>query len=326
MHGKVVIIGSGPAGLAAALYAARARLAPLLLRGEELGGLLATTSIVENYPGVPEGLAGFELAERMELQAERCGARVVDAVVERVDLSRRPFALATTLGEVAAEALIVATGAAPRKLGVPGEERLATHGVSYCATCDGPSVAGRRVVVVGGGDGALDGGLFLARYASEVVFVHRRDRLRAGLALRERARAEPKARFLWDTVVVEILGDEEVAGVRLRDARTGAEATLAAGAVFPFIGHQPGSDLFRGQLVLDQDGYVVTDGRTHTSVPGVFAAGDVADPIYRQAVTAAATGSMAAMEAARYLAEQARAGIAGSAAPGANLDRAARAS
>ena len=302
MHSEVVIIGSGPAGLAAALYAARARLAPLLLRGEELGGLLATTGIVENYPGVPEGLAGFELSERMELQAERCGARVVDAVVERVDLSRRPFALATTLGEIAAEALIVATGAAPRKLGVPGEERLAARGVSYCAICDGPAVGGRRVVVVGGGDSALGEGLFLARYASEVVFVHRRDRLRAGPALQERARAEPRARFLWDTVVAEILGDDAVEGVRLWDVRSGAETTLAAGAVFPFIGHRPGTEVFRGQLALDRDGYVVTDGRTRTSVPGVFAAGDVADPVYRQAVTAAATGSMAAMEAARFLA------------------------
>ena len=305
MHSKVVIIGSGPAGLAAALYAARARLAPLLLRGAELGGLLATTSIVEHYPGVAEGLAGFELSERMALQAERCGARVVDAVVERVDLSRRPFALATTLGEVAAEALIVATGAAPRKLGVPGEERLAARGVSSCAICDGPAVGGRRAVVVGGGDGALEGGLFLARYAGEVVFVHRRDRLRAGPALQERARAQPKARFLWETVVAEILGDEEVEGVRLRDIRTGAETTLAAGAVFPLIGHLPGSDLLRGQVALDALGYVVTDGRTRTSVLGVFAAGDVADPVYRQAVTAAASGSMAAMEAAWFLAERA---------------------
>lgn len=305
MHSKVVIIGSGPAGLTAALYAARANLEPLVIRGLLPGGLIATTSEVENYPGFVDGIGGYELYEHMEKQAARFGTKYLDAIVESVDLSQRPFTLLTDSGQtVTADVLIVSTGASPRKLGVPGEEKLANRGVSYCATCDGFFFRNKRVVVVGGGNSALDEGLFLTRYVDELVIVHRRDALRADPILQERAFDNPKLRFVWDSTVSEILGDDKVTAVRLQNLKTGEETILETDGVFPYIGHVPNTSLFVGKLDLDEGGYILTDGRTRTNIPGVFAAGDVVDHIYRQAITAAGEGCMAAMEATWFLAEQ----------------------
>jgi thioredoxin reductase (NADPH) len=308
MHHKVVIIGSGPAGLTAALYAARANLEPLVIRGLQPGGLIATTSEVENYPGFPEPVGGFDLAQKMEEQAARFGTQFLDALIEQVDFSSRPFTLVTDAGEtITADTVIISTGASPRKLGVPGEEKLANRGVSYCATCDGFFFRGKKVVVVGGGNSALDEGLFLTRYVTELVIVHRRDQLRADPILQERAFAQEKAgklRFIWDSTVEEVLGDEKVTGVRVKNLKTGAVTELETDGVFPYIGHLPNTGLFTGKIKLDEGGYIVTDGRTRTNVPGVFAAGDVVDHIYRQAITAAGEGCMAAMEATWFLAEQ----------------------
>ena len=305
MHNKVVIIGSGPAGLTAALYAARANLEPLVIRGLQPGGLIATTSEVENYPGFPDVVGGYDLAQKMEDQAARFGTRYLDAVVERVDFSQRPFSLTTDSGEViTADSVIVSTGASPRKLGVPGEQKLANRGVSYCATCDGFFFRGKRVVVVGGGNSALDEGLFLTRYVTELVIIHRRDQLRADPILQERAFSNPKVRFIWDSTVSEVLGGESVTGVRIKNLKTGAESELPTDGVFPYIGHLPNTELFKGQIDLDEGGYILTDGRTRTNIPGVFAGGDVVDHIYRQAITAAGEGCMAAMEATWFLAEQ----------------------
>jgi thioredoxin reductase (NADPH) len=308
MHSKVVIIGSGPAGLTAALYAARANLEPLVIRGLQPGGLIATTSEVENYPGFVEAVGGFDLADNMEKQAARFGTQFMDALVEQVDFSERPFKLTIDSGEiVTADTVIVSTGASPRKLGVPGEEQLANRGVSYCATCDGFFFRGKTVVVVGGGNSALDEGLFLTRYVTELVIVHRRDQLRADPILQERAFALEKTgklRFVWDSTVTEILGEQNVRGVRIKNLKTGGETTLATDGVFPYIGHVPNTWLFQGKLDLDENGYILADERTRTKVPGVFAAGDVVDHVYRQAVTAAGDGCKAAMEATWFLAEQ----------------------
>jgi thioredoxin reductase (NADPH) len=305
MHRKVVVIGSGPAGLTAALYAARANLEPLVIRGLQPGGLIATTNEVENYPGFPEVVGGFDLAQKMEDQAARFGTEYIDAIVEQVDFTQRPFKLTTDRGEVVtADTVIISTGASPRHLGVPGEEQLANRGVSYCATCDGFFFRGKRVVVVGGGNSALDEGLFLTRYVNELVIVHRRDALRADPVLQERAFSNPKVRFIWDSTVSEILGAENVTGVRITNLKTGAETTLETDGVFPYIGHIPNTAIFKGQIDLDEAGYILADDRTHTNVPGVFAAGDVVDHVYRQAITAAGDGCKAAMEATWFLAEE----------------------
>ncbi|HJZ48022.1 MAG TPA: thioredoxin-disulfide reductase [Roseiflexaceae bacterium] len=308
MHSKVAIVGSGPAGLTAALYAARANLEPLVIRGLQPGGLIATTSEVENYPGFIEGVGGFDLADNMEKQAARFGAQFVDALVEQVDFSERPFKLTIDSDAViTADTVIVSTGASPRKLGVPGEEKLANRGVSYCATCDGFFFRGKQVVVVGGGNSALDEGLFLTRYVSQLVIVHRRDQLRADPILQERAFALEKAgklRFVWNSTVTEILGDQSVSGVQIKNLKTGEESTLATDGVFPYIGHVPNTWIFRGKLDLDENGYILADERTRTQIPGVFAAGDVVDHVYRQAITAAGDGCKAAMEATWFLAEQ----------------------
>ncbi|MBK9942424.1 MAG: thioredoxin-disulfide reductase [Kouleothrix sp.] len=310
MHSNVVIIGSGPAGLTAALYAARANLEPLVVRGLQPGGLIATTSEVENYPGFVDGVGGYDLADNMEKQAARFGTQFKDALIEEVDFSVRPFRLTTDGGEViTATTLIVSTGASPRKLGVPGEEQLANRGVSYCATCDGFFFRNKRVVVVGGGNSALDEGLFLTRYVSELVIVHRRDTLRADPVLQERAFSNPKVRFVWDSTVSEILGEQSVSGVRIQNLKTGAETMLDTDGVFPYIGHIPNTWLFKGKLALDENGYIVTDGRTRTNIAGVFAAGDVVDHVYRQAITAAGDGCKAAMEATWFLAEQEHAAL-----------------
>lgn len=305
MAHKVVIIGSGPAGLTAALYAARANLEPLVIRGIQPGGLIATTSEVENYPGFPDAINGYDLAEKMEKQAARFGTQFLDGVVERVELAQRPFKLHVDNGTVIeAETLIVATGASPRKLGVPGENELANRGVSYCAVCDGFFFKEKKLIVVGGGNSALDEGLFLTKFASEVSIVHRRDALRADPVLEARAKANPKINFVWDTVVTAIKGVERVEGVTMKNVKTGEEMDVAADGVFPYIGHIPNTWLFKDQLDLDGEGYIKSDGRTRTNVPGVFVCGDVEDHIYRQAITAAGTGCMAAMEASWFLDNQ----------------------
>ncbi len=299
---KVVVIGSGPAGLTAALYAARANLAPVVIRGLQPGGLIATTSEVENYPGFPDAINGYDLAEKMEKQAGKFGTVYLDGIVEKVDLAQRPFKLYVDNGDVIeAETLVISTGASPRKLGVPGENELANRGVSYCAVCDGFFFKEKKLVVVGGGNSALDEGLFLTRFASEVTIIHRRDSLRADPVLETRAQNNPKINFIWDTVVTKVLGTERVEGVMLKNIKTGEEMEFEAQGVFPYIGHIPNTALFVGQLDLDENGYIKSDGRTRTKVPGVFVAGDVEDHIYRQAITAAGTGCMAAMEASWFL-------------------------
>ena len=305
MHTRVAIIGSGPAGLTAALYAARASLEPLVIRGLQPGGLIATTSEVENYPGFVDGIGGYELSDNMEKQAMRFGAKFKDTLITSIDASQRPFVLHTDDGEpITADTIIVSTGASPRHLGVPGEEKLAKRGVSYCATCDGFFFRDKRVVVVGGGNSALDEGLFLTRYVTELVIIHRRDSLRADPVLQERAFANPKVRFVWDSTVDEVLGEQSVTGVKVRNLKTGEITQIDTEGVFPYIGHVPNTGIFKGLLDLDENGFIKSEGNTRTNVSGIFAAGDVVDHVYRQAITAAGEGCKAAMEAVWYLADQ----------------------
>ena len=305
MHTRVAIIGSGPAGLTAALYAARASLEPLVIRGLQPGGLIATTSEVENYPGFVDGIGGYELSDNMEKQAMRFGAKFKDTLITSIDASQRPFVLHTDDGEpITADTIIVSTGASPRHLGVPGEEKLANRGVSYCATCDGFFFRDKRVVVVGGGNSALDEGLFLTRYVTELVIIHRRDSLRADPVLQERAFANPKVRFVWDSTVDEVLGEQSVTGVKIRNLKTGEITQIDTEGVFPYIGHVPNTGIFKGLLDLDENGFIKSEGNTRTNVSGIFAAGDVVDHVYRQAITAAGEGCKAAMEAVWYLADQ----------------------
>lgn len=302
----VVILGSGCAGLTAAIYTARANLRPLVLAGKMPGGLLTTTTIVENYPGFPDGVDGFALMSGMQKQAERFGAEVRFGEADSVDLSRRPFILSTDDGEVVARALIIATGAGHRHLGLESERILENKGVTYCATCDGalPMFRDRPLVVVGGGDSAMEEAMYLTRFGSRVHVVHRRDKLRASRIMAERAMANPKIEFIWNSVVSDVLGAEvgRVTGVRLRDVVSGAERELACAGVFVAIGHVPNTGFLKGQLELDEAGFIALKGGARTSVEAVFAAGDVADRVYRQAVTAAGTGCAAAIEAERYLA------------------------
>jgi len=304
MH-EVVILGAGPAGLTAAIYAARANLAPIVITGPLFGGQLALTTDVENFPGFPDGVLGPELMELMKRQAERFGAEMRIGEVTEVGLTRYPLRMTFNGELLETKSLIVATGATARLLGVPGEEVLYGRGVSTCATCDGFFYRGKTVMVVGGGDSAVEEGTFLTRYASKVYLVHRRDRLRASQILQDRAMKNEKMAFIWDTVVEEIIGDEDsgVAATRLRNVKTGAEEELPVDGVFIAIGHTPTTKLFEGQLKLDEQGYIVTDSRMHTNLKGVFACGDCQDHIYRQAITAAGTGCMAAMEAEKFLAE-----------------------
>jgi thioredoxin reductase (NADPH) len=302
-HRRLVIVGGGPAGFTAALYSARAELAPVVLAGLEVGGQLMLTTDVENYPGFPEAVTGPELMERFQRQAERFGAEVFAEDATEIDLKSRPFRVRSAERSFSADALIVALGASARWLGLESERRLQNKGVSACATCDGALFRGKPMAVVGGGDTALEEALFLARFATEVTVVHRREELRASKIMQERARKHPKIRFVWNAVVDEVLGSEFVSGVRLRDAKSGEKRDLAVEALFVAIGHEPNTGLLRGQVELDPVGYIkVESGGSRTSVEGVFACGDAMDPTYRQAVTAAGTGCMAAIDAERWLA------------------------
>ena len=303
---NVIVIGSGPAGFTAALYAARANLAPLVLKGLEAGGQLMLTTDVENYPGFADGLLGPELMDQMEKQAARFGAEIIPVHVTDVDLSERPFVVRAGDQEWRGRTIIVATGATARWLGVPGEEKLRGRGVSACATCDGFFFRDRELVVVGGGDTAMEEATFLTKFASKVTIVHRREEFRASKVMSARALANPKVDVIWNTTVGEVHGDDAVSGVTLNDLRTDVSRTFAADGLFVAIGHDPNTALFRGKLALDDEGYItVAEPRTATSVPGVFAAGDVTDRTYRQAVTAAGQGCKAAIDAERFLEDEA---------------------
>jgi thioredoxin reductase (NADPH) len=305
-HRQIIVVGSGPAGYTAALYTARANLQPLVLAGGVSGGQLMLTSDVENYPGYPKGVQGPEMMQDFREQVERFGAEVLDVDVTAVDLSKRPFTVVTDEETYSAESVIVATGAAAKWLGVPGEELLRGRGVSACATCDGFFFRDRRIVVVGGGDTALEEALFLTRYARTVSVIHRRDSLRASKLLQQRARTNPKIDFIWNSVVEAIEGDDKVTGVRLRNVVTGERTVVATEGLFVAIGHEPNTGIFKGQVDLDAGGYICMPdpATTYTNIPGVFAAGDVRDHRYRQAVTAAGDGCKAAIDAERWLEEQ----------------------
>ena len=300
---NVLIIGSGPAGLTAALYAARANLKPLLIEGLEAGGQLMLTTLVENFPGHRDGIMGPELMAAMRAQAEHFGAEIIQGNVQSVDLSGHPFRVRTTGDEYLTRSLIIATGASAKWLGLPSERKLMGHGVSSCATCDGFFFRGRPIAVVGGGDSAMEEAIFLTRFASHVTVIHRRETLRASKIMQDKAFANPKISFEWNTEVDEIIdgGTGAVTGMRLHNSKTGEEKTLQVDGVFVAIGHTPNTSLFKGLIEMDASGYIITHAGTRTSVPGVFAAGDVQDHVYRQAITAAGSGCMAAIDAEKYL-------------------------
>jgi thioredoxin reductase (NADPH) len=302
-HVSVLIIGSGPAGMSAALYAARADLNPVVLTGMELGGQVSLTYTVENYPGFPDGVGGSELVELFQKQAERFGAQVEFDTATEVNLTERPFRVKTYNASYTAASVILTTGATPVHLNIPGEQELTGRGVSYCATCDGWFFKDKDVAVVGGGDSALEEAIFLTRYAKSVTIIHRRDELRAGVILQNRAKENPKISFLWNTIVTEIMGDGALKSMRLKDTTTGEERDYSTDGLFIFIGHKPNTELFRGQLEIDKHGYLVVDKLMRTKIPGVYAAGEVADPHFRQVVTSAGMGAAAAMQAIHFIQE-----------------------
>jgi thioredoxin reductase (NADPH) len=307
---KVIIVGSGCAGLTAALYTARANLRPLVLTGIQPGGLLTTTTVVENYPGFPEGIDGYELMTRMQKQAERFGAQVKFGAVEAVDLSRQPIGLTIDGEPVQTETLIIASGASHRRLGLESERKLENKGVTYCATCDGalPLFRNQPLVVVGGGDSACEEAMYLTRFGSVVYLLHRRATLRASKIMAERALANPKIKLIWDSVVTEVLEvkNDKVEGVRVRNVKTNTESVIQCAGLFVAIGHIPNTQLFKGVIDMDENGYIIPRDGTATNVPGVFVAGDCADHVYRQAVTAAGMGCAAAIDAERYLSAKSR--------------------
>lgn len=306
MAEKVIIIGSGPAGLTAALYTARADLQPLMFEGSQAGGQLMLTTDVENFPGFPDGILGPDLMDRIRKQAARFETRIETADVTKVDFSARPFKVWVGADEHEAESVIISTGATARWLGIPGEERLRGRGVSACATCDGFFFRDKTIMVVGGGDSAMEEALFLTKFAAKVTIVHRRDEFRASAIMAKRALEHPKIEVLWDTVVEEMLGEDELTRVKLRNVKSDEITEIPIEGLFVAIGHSPNTQIFRGQLEMDDVGYLTLrgDGSTATSVDGVFAAGDVADPVYRQAITAAGTGCQAAIDAERWLEQE----------------------
>jgi len=297
----VIIIGSGPAGYTAAIYASRANLSVLMFQGYQVGGQLMLTSDVENYPGFEEGILGPPMMEKFEAQARRFGTEMIPEDVSAIDFSRRPFKITTDSGEYLARTIIIATGASAKWLGLPSEQRLQGRGVSACATCDGFFFKNKDVAVVGGGDTALEEAIFLTRYANHVTVIHRRDSLRASKIMQDRAFKNPKISFIWNADVAEVLGEDEVTGLRLRDVKTGEESIVPVQGLFLAIGHKPNTDLFKGAIEMDRAGYIVPTEYTMTNIPGVFAAGDVTDHRYRQAVTAAGDGCRAAIDLERWL-------------------------
>jgi thioredoxin reductase (NADPH) len=300
-HVKVLILGSGPAGMTAALYAARADLEPVVLTGMELGGQVSLTYAVDNYPGFPEGISGAELVERFQKQAERFGAQTEFDTATSVDLSKRPFKIQTYSTTFLADTLIIASGATARHLDIPGEKELTGRGVSYCATCDAYFFKEKNVIVVGGGDSAQEESIFLARFVKSVTIIHRREEFRAGAILQDAVKDNPKIKFILNTVPTEITGQDAVTGVRLKNVVTGKESQMPIDGVFVFIGHTPNTQLFEGQLEMEHGGYLVTDRLMQTSIPGVFAAGEAADPHFRQVITSAGMGAAAALRANHFL-------------------------
>ena len=303
-HIKMLIIGSGPAGLAAALYAARANLAPIVLTGMDLGGQVSKTHAVENYPGFPDGISGEGLVQAFNDQAIRFGTEIIFDVATEVDFSAQPYHVKTYGEEFLADTLIISTGAAAVMLDIPNEEEMIGRGVSYCATCDGHFFKNMDVVVVGGGDSAIEEALYLTHHAAKVTIVHRRDELRAGPILQQRAEENPKIHFVWDTVLTEVVGDEKVVAVKTKNVKTGEESAIDADGLFIFIGHTPNTELFEGQLTLDARGYIQVDGLMQAGVTGVYAAGEVADPNFRQVITSAGMGAAASIQAIRYIEEK----------------------
>ncbi|NLJ84276.1 MAG: thioredoxin-disulfide reductase [Halanaerobiaceae bacterium] len=298
---RLLIIGGGPAGLTASIYGTRAGLEPVILMGPEPGGQITTSPEVENYPGFPDGVNGFELMQKMIQQVENLGGRMVYEVVEEVDFSRKPYRVKSSGAVYEADAIIISTGASPRKLGLENEGRLLGRGVSYCATCDGAFFKGKEVAVVGGGDTALEEANYLTNFCSKVYIIHRRDELRATKILQDRVMNNPKIEIIWDSEVEDILGAEQVEALLIRNNKTGGKKELPVSAVFIAIGHIPNTDLFRDYLELDAGGYIVTDKNQRTNREGIFAAGDVQDPFYRQVITSAGAGAAAAIEASRYI-------------------------